>query len=275
MARRDRRRAEAGALAASVLAHLVIFVVLAREAAPTLRLPASAEPDIQIQLVTEPPPPAPAAAPQPRSSQPRPSEAPPRSTPAPAKPARARPAPARPELRPQLRPAPAPPRAIASRPPPPRAVPAPAASPSPTVATTPAAGSAGGRAAASGGAAAGSAHGRWTVEGEDGQDGVRKFLRATVGCSHADYVKLSTDEQANCDRRVGEEARKYLDKSLTDPDKRAAFIAAAQAQERRRADRTGPLQDIYGPCNGQSNLGVGCRKDPSKHPDPFTNPPPQ
>jgi hypothetical protein len=266
MARRDRRRAEVGALVASVLAHLIIFVILAREAVPSLRLPATAEPDFQVQLVTEPPP-APEPKPQPEPA--REARASARLHPQPARP----PAPVRPT--PPLRPAPAPPpRAIAARPAPPRAPPAPASAPSHTVASTPAAGAAAGSATAIGGAAQG-AHGRWTVEGEDGQEGVRKFLRATVGCSHADYVKLSADEQANCDRRVGEEARKYLDKQLVDPDKRAGFIAAAEAQERRRADRTGPLQDIYGACNGQSNLGVGCRKDPSKHPDPFTNPPPQ
>ena len=45
------------------------------------------------------------------------------------------------------------------------------------------------------------------------------------------------------------------------------FIAAAEAQERTRASRTGPLQDVLGPCQGNGNLGGGCLKDPSRHPN--------
>ncbi len=103
------------------------------------------------------------------------------------------------------------------------------------------------------------------MQGEDeGQDGVRKFLRATVGCSHADYVALNEQERSACDRRIGQEAR-----SIGIPaDRIASFIAAAEAQERRRADRTGPMKDLFVPCTGPgANLDRGCINMTSKHPE--------
>ncbi len=85
-----------------------------------------------------------------------------------------------------------------------------------------------------------------------------------MGCSHADYVALDEQERSACDRRIGQEAR-----SIGIPaDRIASFIAAAEAQERRRADRTGPMKDLFVPCTGPgSNLERGCINMTSKHPE--------
>ncbi len=93
---------------------------------------------------------------------------------------------------------------------------------------------------------------------------MRKFLRATVGCSHEDYVGLSDQERASCDRRVGRDARALG----IAPDKIAGFIAAAEAQEQARAGRTGPIPNVFAPCQGVgSNLDRGCLNVKTKHPD--------
>ena len=191
MARRDRRRA-IPALAASLLVHLALLIVVMHVAGVTPRASEPvAEPDFQVQLVTRPPPTALRAPAAPRTSrrvvQPTPLAAPRRAPP-------------------HLRPAPTPPpRAVpVARPAPPRtyrpstAPPARSPAPSSPVGVSP------GAAARTGGPS----EGRWAVQGEDdGQDGVRKFLRATVGCSHEDYVALNGQERAACDRRIGAEAR--------------------------------------------------------------------
>jgi hypothetical protein len=248
MARRDRRRA-IPALAASLLVHLALLIVVAHVAGVSPRaLEPIAEPDFQIQLVTQPPLAAPRAAAVPRSSRQVVQATPLVAT---------RPSP------PRLRVRPTPPaRAVqAARPAPPRAPSAPAAPPSRASASIPAAGASSG---AAGGTGAPSG-GRWSVQGEDeGQDGVRKFLRATVGCSHADYVALNDQERSACDRRIGQEAR-----SIGIPaDRIASFIAAAEAQDRRRADRTGPMKDLFVPCTGVgSNLDRGCINMTRKHPE--------
>ena len=249
MARRDRRRATSGALAASALFHLVLFAVLAYQAVPIFRAPPEAAPDFELQLVN-----APAfvpARPAPRQSRRHPPVAQPRT--------RAEP---RPIPRPPSRAIPPPPRPAPPRPPPVRPPAASAAPPSRTTASIPAPG---GPSAASRGAGAEASAGHWTVEGEDDQDGVRKFLRATVGCSHQDYLRLNEQERAACDRRIGEDARAFG----IPPDKLAGFIAAAEAQERGRAERGGPPIDPVLPCQGiGSNLDRGCLNLPEKHPQP-------
>ena len=248
MARRDRRRA-IPALAASLLVHLALLIVFAHVAgvAPRTSEPV-AEPDFQVQLVTQPPPAPPNAAAVPRSSR-RGVQATPLVATRRAPP------------RPRSAPTPPPQAVQVARPAPPHAPRAPATPPSHASASTPAAGPNSGAAAGSGAPGGG----RWAVQGEDeGQDGVRKFLRATVGCSHADYVALTEPERAACDRRIGQEAR-----SIGIPsDKIAGFIAAAEAQERARAGRTGPMKDLFVPCKGQgSNLDRGCINMTSKHPE--------
>ena len=253
MARRDRRRAETTALAVSVLAHLVIFIVLAHQAAPGLRAPAEVDPDFQIQLVNTPPPAAAAAETTPtppRLRRPTPRETP-RAPPRPVE--RARNAPTLPA------------RAVqAARPPAPHTPPAPPSQLSRPTANGPAAGTQGG--AGPGASGPGSAS-RWSVQGQDeGDEGVRKVLRATVGCSHEDFAQLRPDERAECDRRAGKEARLFNQQlDAMDPQKRAGFIAAAQAQDRARADRTGPLKDVFTPCQGNANLGGGCVNTPFRH----------
>ena len=253
MARRDRRRATSGALAVSILVHLALFIVLAYQVAPGPRAPVPAEPDFQVQLVEEPPPAAaPPSVAAPTRMPPRPSR-------------RAAPQPRLQTPRAVVRPAPrpqAPARAIqAVRPPPPRAPSAARAPPARASANTPAAGTAAGQAA---GAGPSSGQGRWTVRGEDGEDGMRKFLRATVGCSHEDFAQLRADERANCYRRIGQDAR-----SLGIPsDKLAGFIAAAEAREHARTGHTGPMPDLFLPCKGPgSNLDRGCINMKSDRPE--------
>jgi hypothetical protein len=248
MARRDRRRA-IPALAASLLVHLALLIVVMHVAGVTPRASEPvAEADFQVQLVTRPPPPTSTTNAVPQLRRRSVQAAPLIAT---------RRAPARP------RPVPAPPpQAVqAVRPAPPRtyrpstAPPARSPAPSSPVGVSP------GAAARTGAPS----EGRWAVQGEDeGQDGVRKFLRATVGCSHEDYVALNGQERAASDRRIGAEAR-----SIGIPsDKIAGFIAAAEAQERRRADRTGPMKDLFVPCTGPgSNLDRGCINMTSKHPE--------
>ena len=244
MARRDRRRATTGALAASILVHLALFIVLARQAAPEFRAPPEASPDFDLQLVNEP-----AATPP---SPPAPLRTARRAPPAEV---RVRPAP-RPPLKPARRSVQAP-----ARLPPPRALLIPSAPParSPADVTAPGAASGGSQ-----GGGAREAAGRWTVQNEGDQDGVRRFLRATVGCSHEDYLRLTGLERAACDRRLGQEARTLG----IAPDKLAGFIAAAQAQERTRAGRTGPLEDLVTPCKGEgANLDRSCLNLPRRAPD--------
>ncbi len=245
MARRDRRRA-IPALAASLLVHLALLIVVAHIAGVSPRAAEPvAEPDFQVQLVTRPPPPTASPAITTSRSSRRLDQPTPRVVPR-AAPLHPRPAPRPPSPAVQAaRPAPRGPTPLPSRP----------------SASSPPVGEAPGRAAGLGA----QPNGRWAVQGEDeGQDGVRKFLRATVGCSHEDYVALTGQERTACDRRIGEEAR-----SIGIPsDKIAGFIAAAEAQERRRADRTGPMKDLFVPCTGvNSNLDRGCINMTSKHPE--------
>ena len=248
MARRDRRRETTGALAVSILVHIALLIVLAHQVAPGLRAPEPIEPDVQVQLTAQPPPPAAT----PPAERPRVSRRPRRQTAAVA-----------PRPTPLPRPPPRPAgRAIQPTRPaaPPHAAPAPRLTPSSATANTPATGATAGSTAAGGG----SAGGRWSVQGEDGQDGVRRFLRATVGCSHEDYVGLTEPERASCDRRVGRDARALG----IPPDKIAGFIAAAQAQEEARAGRTGPLPNVFTPCKGVgSNLDRGCLNVKAKRSD--------
>ena len=247
MARRDRRRATTGAFAVSALVHLALFIVLAYQAAPSLRAPAPAEPDFQVQLVTLPPTAEPAQTQRPRS---------PRRAPAVA---------SRPILRSRVAPQPRPAaRAIQpARPVPAHAPPAPIAPPAPAAANAPAAGTRAGQAGA--GAAQGGGSGRWSVQGGEGdEDGARKFLRATVGCSHEDFAQLRPDERANCYRRIGQDARSLG----IPPDKLAGFIAAAEARERAHADHTGPMPEVFTPCKGPgSNLDRGCVNVKSDRPE--------
>ena len=261
MARRDRRRATTGALAASILVHIALFVVLAHQFAPTLRAPGpEAEPDFELQLVHEPPPPAgaaplPAAAPR-HSPRPPPASIvsrlpppPPASLRRPRAPPLHRIEPNRPLALPPRPPLPAPPSARPAQGSPQRT--APSLSP----------------------AQARPGSDRWKVEGEDGEDRVRQFLRATVGCPHADYLRFTDGERAACDRAALREARAGAARvDALSPESRAAFEAEVRAREQARAGRTGPVQDLFVPCKGQgSNLDRGCINMKSKHPEDEPN----
>ncbi len=252
MARRDRRRATTGALAVSLLVHLALFIVLAREVAPGFRTPARTESDFQVQLVTEPPQAAAPGSPAPRAASRRVV----RQAPA---------APSAPVVQRPRRSLASPPRPVEpARPVPPRVPPAahPALRPSGV--------GAGARTGSGATPAPSPGPGAWAVQGDDGQDGVRTFLRATVGCSHEDYVNLNANERAACDRRVAIAARVGAQKvDGLSAEARAAFDAAVHAQEEARSSR---MQEPFVPCKGAgSNLDRGCINMKSKHPEDEAN----
>jgi hypothetical protein len=96
---------------------------------------------------------------------------------------------------------------------------------------------------------------------ETGQ-GVRDVLRTTVGCDADRVLHLTPAERARCNQSVGEMAKKQAPFMGIDPLKRGRFDDQAEADERRRAAREGPMQELIVPCTGQgSNFGVGCLPD--------------
>jgi hypothetical protein len=98
--------------------------------------------------------------------------------------------------------------------------------------------------------------------GSDSGQGVREALRTTVGCDADRVVRLTPAEQARCNQSVGEMASKPAPFMGIDPLKRGRFDAQAEADERRRAAREGPMQELVVPCTGQgSNFGMGCLPD--------------
>ena len=96
--------------------------------------------------------------------------------------------------------------------------------------------------------------------GEEG--GVREALRTSVGCDADRVVHLTPGEHDRCDQKFGEMAKTAPPFSGLDPLKRGRFDAQAEADERRRANRQGPMQELVVPCSGEgSNLGGGCLPD--------------
>jgi hypothetical protein len=100
------------------------------------------------------------------------------------------------------------------------------------------------------------------LAGADDGQGVQEALRTSVGCDFDKSVHLSPGERERCNQRYGETAHAAPSVSGMDPAKRGRFDAEAEADERRRADRTGPLKELVVPCSGEgSNLGGGCLPD--------------
>ena len=87
----------------------------------------------------------------------------------------------------------------------------------------------------------------------EGGQGVREALRTTVGCDADRVVHLTPAEQARCNQSVGEMAKKQGPFNGIDPLKRGRFDAQAEADERRRAAREGPMEspvdcNLYASC---------------------------
>lgn len=227
------RNARAAAAAASLALHGAALAWLAASVLPrAIVRPPEPPADILVELQRAEAPVAATAAPA------SPAARPAAATPAPTE----APAPRAERTRSPLRAAPAPPSPSAPQ----QAPPAPAAP-----ARGPALGPAGGAAPAAGGASA--------RAGEKAPEAnIGGFLRATVGCSHDAYMRLSTAERARCDGRFA--AAKGAPLPL-ETDKLAAFSRQALRDEAVRARKEGPPRAGFVPCDPAivgANLGVGC-----------------
>lgn len=200
---------------------------------PALRLPTTtAAPDMTVRLIPilpldiqrRPSPSAaasPAAAPA-AASAPRTarrSPAPPPPKPLPAPTPIARPAPPAPAPRPTPLPGPA----------------APALRPGPSTGKAPA-----------------------PAPGPDPNGDVHGAVRAAIGCSHEDFLKLTPAERAACDRKLAEAKPRGAYVDPIPPLKRGAFDRQAAADARRR-DHEGVMPNPIVACEGLgSNFGTGC-----------------
>lgn len=225
--------------------HIALLVYLA-QVMPVLRTPSyGPEPEVQLEFSRLPVIQTPEA--QPRAAraverQAPVSHLPPgvRPTPSHAPPARAI----------QARPRPAPANAPVAAPTP----------PSTASASIPAQGGKAGQATGGGGGGRAPAN----YPGDEERDGVRSFLRATVGCSHEEYLHLNAAERANCDRRVGKDARAFANVNVNSlpADKRAYYDAVQQAYQATHDPRT-PVDTSAGggtwTGQGGHGLGFGCK----------------
>jgi hypothetical protein len=91
---------------------------------------------------------------------------------------------------------------------------------------------------------------------EGGGGGVEGALRTSVGCDFEKTAHLTPEESEKCNQHYGEEARRQGSFNGIDPLKRGRFDAQAAADERRRAARTGPMQQPIEACGA-----VGCLPD--------------
>ncbi len=226
-------RARAGAAAASLALHGVLLAWLAASVLPraSLRPEAPPRPDVRLELERPPAPPDPRpaalGAAVARAASPDLAPAAARPRPAPPSPVRAAPAPSAPAAPLQAPPAP----------------PAPERGPA-----------AGGGSTSPLGAPAGGAPAR--LSGAEANVG--GFLRATVGCSHEGYMRLSAAERARCD--AGYASAKGAPLPL-ETDKLAAFSREALRNEAKRARGEGPLRGGFVPCDTAmvgANLSPGC-----------------
>ena len=74
------------------------------------------------------------------------------------------------------------------------------------------------------------------------------FLRATVGCSHDDWMRLSAAERARCDRNFAR-AAEGAGKLPLPTERLAAFATQADADARKRAGREGSLPNTLPACD--------------------------
>jgi len=239
----------------STVLHVALFAFLARMSPAVLRTPSyGPQPDIQLSLapIEEPIAPSPVPLTAPQHAQSPAHEASHRDSTVALRP--------RAVLSAPTHAIPAPPRPVA------RTIPRPVpptlqTQPAPAMASIPAAGTRAGSNAGVGGGGAGGGHGgAGPLPGDEARDGVRDFLRATVGCSHEEYLHLNTLERAACDRRVGRDARAVanLKVDALPSGKRAYYDAVQQAYQQMHDPRT-PVDTSPGGASwtGQAGHGIG------------------
>ena len=88
-------------------------------------------------------------------------------------------------------------------------------------------------------------------------------MRATVGCEHQDYAKLSAAEREHCQKAFVRDASHGPSVDGVPSDKREDYDREAAANARRRAQKEGSTTGSpVVPCDGPgSNLGGGCLPD--------------
>ena len=97
------------------------------------------------------------------------------------------------------------------------------------------------------------------------QPDLRGLLRATVGCSHQEYLQLSGDERRRCDARFGDASALKAGDFIADA-KRGAYGVEAAAGQRRLQRRAGALPQPIIACDGPgSHLGAPCLPDDALH----------
>ena len=244
----DRSRRRAAAAGASLLLHAAALSWLGLRIAPDLPTASPPEPPpLTVELLREAPSPATraAAAPAPRPTPARPRALAPTSVPAVAVAPRPR------------QPRPTPPQVLTPPPLPIPPVPSPGRSPGAGVASPPAAGP---PAAPLARTAPG------PLPGAEGAADLRGLLRATVGCSHDVYMKLSPAERARCDQ--GFAAARDAPRILPADDKLAAFARQADANARHLRTREGGLPNTLPPCDPSmvgANLVGSCLPPEAMH----------
>ncbi len=95
-----------------------------------------------------------------------------------------------------------------------------------------------------------------SVAAADAGGSVREALRTSVGCDFDKTMRLTPAERDRCNQRYGEAARAAPGFSGIEPGKRSRFDAQAEADERRRAGRTGPVQQLTVPCDSPDAVAV-------------------
>ena len=89
--------------------------------------------------------------------------------------------------------------------------------------------------------------------------GLRGVLRATVGCEHDDFARLSPAERDHCLTTFARDAGRGPSVDAVPAEKRSAYDVEAAANARRRAQREGSIASPVTACDGAgSNLGGGC-----------------
>ena len=94
----------------------------------------------------------------------------------------------------------------------------------------------------------------------------RGAVRAAIGCSHEDFLRLNAVERDACQRKLADQPRGAGPKlDLIDPLKRAGYDRQAAADARRRG-HDGPMSAPVVACSGPgSNFGTGCLPPEAMH----------
>ena len=94
---------------------------------------------------------------------------------------------------------------------------------------------------------------------DDTGGGLRGVLRATVGCDHQDFSRLSDAERQRCQNAFLRDAGRGSRVDVIPSGKRDAYDLEAAANARRRMQKEGSTASPIVPCDGPgSNLGGGC-----------------